>query len=234
AGTDLFTHIRYMMITTVPTIIITIIIFVIIGFNIDSSGTANSGQILEVVENTFSISPWMFVVPALVIFLIIRKTPPLIALLAGTLLGALAALIFQPEIVAQISGLPTLNAESMYKGIMDTMTVETTIPTGNEALNELFTAGGMAGMLPTIWLIICAMVFGGVMDSIGALAKISQSLLNLFHSTFGLFASTIASCIAVNATASDQYLAIVIPGKMFAKAYKDKGLAPENLSRTLE
>jgi Na+:H+ antiporter, NhaC family len=92
----------------------------------------------------------------------------------------------------------------------------------------------MAGMLGTIWLIICAMVFGGIMEAIGALAKISEALLNMFHTTFGLFASTVFSCLTLNATASDQYLAIVVPGKMFAKAYRDKGLAPENLSRTLE
>jgi NhaC family Na+:H+ antiporter len=92
----------------------------------------------------------------------------------------------------------------------------------------------MQKMLGTIWLILCAMVFGGIMDAIGALARISQALLKLAHTTFGLFAATVGSCLALNITASDQYLAIVVPGKMFAKAYKDKGLAPENLSRTLE
>jgi NhaC family Na+:H+ antiporter len=92
----------------------------------------------------------------------------------------------------------------------------------------------MNGMLGTIWLIVCAMVFGGVMDAIGALARISKALLSLAITTFGLFASTVASCLALNVTASDQYLALVVPGKMFKKAYKDRGLAPENLSRTLE
>ena len=114
------------------------------------------------------------------------------------------------------------------------MTIDTAVETSSQELNELFTAGGMYGMLKTIWLIICAMVFGGVMDAIGALARISKALLNLADSTFGLFASTVASCLALNVTASDQYLAIVVPGKMFKKAYEDRGLAPENLSRTLE
>jgi hypothetical protein len=112
--------------------------------------------------------------------------------------------------------------------------VDTAVVTDNETLADLFSAGGMSGMLGTIWLIICAMVFGGIMDAIGALKVITRSLLRLFHTTFGLFASTVASCLALNVTASDQYLAIVVPGKMFAKAYEDKGLAPENLSRTLE
>jgi len=117
---------------------------------------------------------------------------------------------------------------------MDAITVDVAVETTSAELNELFSSGGMSGMLGTIWLIICAMVFGGVMDAIGALSRISKALLSLASSTFGLFASTVASCLALNATASDQYLALVVPGKMFKKAYEDKGLAPENLSRTLE
>jgi NhaC family Na+:H+ antiporter len=234
AGTDLFTHIRYMLYTTVPTLIITLLVFIIIGFNIDPSGTADTHLILAAVKESINVSPWLFVVPLIVIFLIVKKTPPLIALLIGTLLGAVAALIFQPNIVAAIGGGTSLTFENGYKGIMNAMTVDSAIPTDNEALKALFSAGGMSGMLKTIWLILCAMVFGGIMDAIGALAAISKALLKLFHTTFGLFASTVVSCLALNVTASDQYLAIVIPGKMYAKAFKDKGLAPENLSRTLE
>lgn len=234
AGTDLFTHIRYMMITTVPTIVVTLIIFVLIGLNLDPSGAANTKNILTSIEAAFTISPWLFIVPIIVIFLIVRKTPPLVALLLGTLLAAVAALFFQPEIIASIGGSSNLSFYSAYKGLMNAITIDTAIETSNTALNDLFSSGGMVGMLGTIWLIICAMVFGGIMDAIGALSRISKALLNLFHTTFGLFASTVVSCLALNATASDQYLSIVVPGKMFAKAYEDKGLAPENLSRTLE
>ena len=234
AGTDLFTHIQYMLYTTVPTVTITLIVFIIIGFNIETSGDADTSVILTAIDDAFTITPWLFLVPAIVIFMIVKKTAPLIALLIGTLLGGIAALIFQPEIVATLGGSETLSLESGYKGIMNAITVDTAIETTNENLNDLFAASGMAGMLGTIWLIICAMTFGGVMDAIGALARISKFMLNLFESTFGLFASTVATCIGLNATASDQYLAIVVPGKMYAKAYKDKGLAPENLSRTLE
>lgn len=234
AGTDLFTHIKYMTITTVPTIVVTLIVFIIIGLGLDPEGVADTASILASIDSSFNINPWLFVVPVLVIVMIVKKTPPLIALLAGTLLGALGALIFQPEIVATIGGAESLDFTSGYKGIMNAITVDTSVATDNEALNDLFSAGGMSGMLGTIWLIICAMVFGGVMDAIGALARISKALLSLFHTTFGLFASTVASCLALNVTASDQYLAIVVPGKMYAKAFKDKGLAPENLSRTLE
>ena len=234
AGTDLFTHIKYMAYTTVPTIVITLIIFIIIGFGLDPEGAADTASILASIDSAFNINPWLFVVPVLVIVMIIKKTPPLIALLAGTLLGAVAALIFQPDIVTNLGGGKSLDFVTGYKGVLNAITIDSAIATDNEALNDLFSSGGMAGMLGTIWLIVCAMVFGGVMDAIGALARISRALLSLFHTTFGLFASTVFSCLALNVTASDQYLAIVVPGKMYSKAFADKGLAPENLSRTLE
>jgi NhaC family Na+:H+ antiporter len=234
AGTDLFTHIRYMTLTTVPTFVISLILFIIIGLTIDIQGTADTSQMLLDIEKSFNISGWLFLVPVIVIGLIFKKTEPLIALFIGVLLGGLFALIFQPQIINQIMGVDTMTFKSAYKGIMNAITTETIIPTENESLVKLFKAKGMSGMLNTIWLIICAMVFGGVMDAIGALARISRALLKLAKTTFGLFAATVGSCLALNITASDQYLAIVVPGKMFKKAYHDKGLAPENLSRTLE
>jgi NhaC family Na+:H+ antiporter len=234
AGGELFDHIRYMSLTTIPTIVITLIIFIIIGLNLDITGTPQIQDKLDAIDGAFSISPWLFLVPVLVIVMIVKKTPPLIALLLGALFGGAAALIAQPDIVAKIAGADSLTFQSAYKGIMNAMTVDTAVETSSAELNDLFTAGGMSGMLGTIWLIICAMVFGGVMDAIGALARITNSLLSLATTTFGLFASTVASCLALNVTASDQYLALVVPGKMFKKAYEDKGLAPENLSRTLE
>lgn len=234
AGTDLFTHIQYMLYTTVPTITVTLIVFVIIGLNLEPTGEADTSIILGSINEAFTISPWLFIVPVVVIAMIVKKTSPLIALLVGTLLGGIAALVFQPGIVATLGGGDSLTFESGYKGVMNAITVSTSIETDNPSLNDLFASGGMAGMLGTIWLIICAMVFGGVMDAIGALSAISKFMLNLFESTFGLFASTVFTCIGLNVTASDQYLAIVVPGKMYAQAYRDKGLAPENLSRTLE
>ena len=234
AGGELFDHIRYMTYTTIPTISITLVVFIIIGLNIETSGQAETASILASIDNTFNINGWLFIVPLIVILMIVKKTPPLVALLIGTLLGGLFALFFQPEIVAGITGQDQLTFESGYKGILRAITVNTSIATDNPALNDLFSAKGMAGMLGTIWLIVCAMVFGGVMDGIGALSRITKSLLSMAKTTFGLFASTVGSCLALNVTASDQYLAIVVPGKMFSKAYEDRGLAPVNLSRTLE
>ncbi|MGB5554707.1 MAG: Na+/H+ antiporter NhaC [Flavobacteriaceae bacterium] len=234
AGGDLFGHIKYMTITTIPTFTVTLVAFIIIGFTLDASGTVDTKSLLDSMDATFNINGWLFLVPVVVVLLILKRTPPLLALLIGTLLGGLFAIIFQPEVVATIGGASVLTFESGYKGIMKSITVSTSIATDNPSLNDLFSSNGMAGMLGTIWLIVCAMVFGGIMDGIGALSRITKSLLSMAKSTFGLFASTVTSCLALNVTASDQYLAIVVPGKMFAKAYKDRGLAPENLSRTLE
>ncbi len=234
AGGELFNHIRYMTFTTIPTISITLLIFIIIGLNIETTGVADTASILSSIDSAFNINGWLFLVPLAVILMIVKKAPPLLALLIGTLMGGVFALFFQPEIVAGITGAEELTFENGYKGILNAITIKTSIATDNPALNELFSAKGMAGMLSTIWLIVCAMVFGGIMDGIGALSRITKALLGLAKTTFGLFASTVGSCLALNVTASDQYLAIVVPGKMFAKAYEDRGLAPENLSRTLE
>jgi len=227
AGTDLFTHIRYMFYTTIPSILITLIVFSVLSGTIETTGDTDVSNLLNVVQSTFNITPWLFIVPLLVIVLIVFKVKPLISLGIGVLSAIVLALIFQNDVLLSIS-------DSKFTSILDSILIETQVETDNEKLTQLFSAKGMQGMLWTVYLIICAMVFGGVMDGIGALAKITKSLLSVATSIFGLFASTVASCLGLNIVASDQYLAIVVPGKMFKKAYEDRGLAPENLSRTLE
>ena len=227
AGTDLFTHIKYMSFTTVPTIVVTLVVFAILSGTIDTSGSADISNLLASIDNTFHISLWLFIVPGIVIAMILMKTKPLIALGTGVVLAAVFAFIFQSDVLASLS-------DSKFEAIINSVLIDTNIETDNDKLSELFSSGGMNGMIWTILLITCAMIFGGVMDAIGALAKITKSLLSVATSVFGLFASTVVSCLGLNAIASDQYLALVIPGKMFKKAYEDKGLAPENLSRTLE
>ena len=227
AGTDLFTHIKYMVYTTVPTIIITIGVFTVLNFNLDIAGNTDVSNILTTIDTTFNITPYIFIVPAVVIVLILLKTKPLIALGAGITLAGGFAIFFQSDLLDRLS-------DSNLTAIFNAIFIDTTIDTDNNKLNDLFTSGGMKGMLSTIYLICCAMIFGGVMDGIGALAKITKGLLSIATSTFSLFTSTVISCLGINTIASDQYLALVIPGKMFKKAYQDKGLAPENLSRTLE
>jgi len=293
AGTDLFTHIRYMAITTVPTILITLGVFTIISFNIHTTGISDTHFLMETIRTNFNITPYLFIVPLMVVVLILFKIRPLIALGCGIALAAVFAMIFQANILKKINKsevtsvfnsifidtnvkidnkeyvgafskkeIDTLKSNKDFKNLFTNDDLEKNyinkdfekiFPLKNysisdqkykienlkklitiKRLKKLFSAGGMKGMLWTIYLICCAMVFGGIMDAIGALAKITASLLAIANSIFGLFVTTVISCLGLNVIASDQYLALVIPGKMFKKAYEDKGLAPENLSRTLE
>lgn len=233
ARTDLFTHIRYMMLTTMPTIILTLLIFSSIGFSIDTAQSPTSTLVSEVILQHFHISPWLFIVPVLVVVMVIKKVDPLIALFLGILLALLTAILFQQPLLYRLTEHQG-GWINYYKVLMQAISQPLSIETGHSELNDLLSSKGMSGMLNTIWLIVCAMIFGGAMEAIGALKRFTELLLHLFHSTFGLFASTVASCLALNITTSDQYLSIVIPGKMFGDAYKKKNLAPENLSRTLE
>ena len=234
AGSELFAHIRYMLLTTLPCIVITLLLFIVLGWSFSSSGEVNTSFLSESIRKKFNITPWLFLVPLIVIIMIIKKTPSLLALFVGTLLGGLFALIFQTQLLMDLSESSVLNFKTIYKSIFNAITVDTQIETNDPLLNELFSSGGMQGMLGTVWLIICAMVFGGVMDAIGALQAISNAFLKWAQTNFQLIAGTAATSLTVNLTASDQYLAIVVPGKMFAQAYRDRKLAPENLSRTLE
>ncbi len=235
AGTDIFTHIRYMIYTTGPTIAITLIIFFIWGFNYDfQEGQTNIESTLSAIESTFYITPWLFLVPLILITLIIKKTPPLPALMAGTLLGGLFAVIFQPHIVQQVSSFEGNYFSQSYIAIMKSMFGEIVIVTDDLQVNDLLNTGGMAGMLNTIWLILSAMVFGGVMESAGLLVRITNSVLVFARNTGSLVATTVGTCLFFNITASDQYISIVVPGRMFAKTYRDRNLKPEVLSRTLE
>lgn len=234
AGTDLFTHIRYMLYTTVPSFVLTLIIFIIIGLNLDSSGQVNDIQpILTELDAIFNITPWLFLVPAIVIAMIVMKMPALPAILIGTLAGILFTPLFQYDLLASMAG-GSLDWESGYRILMNALTVEITYVTEHPILTDLLQSSGMFGMLGTVWLVITAMFFGGVMEACGFLHTISQALLKLAKGTASLIATTAGTCITLNFTASDQYLAIVVPGRMYADAYRQRDLAPENLSRTLE
>jgi NhaC family Na+:H+ antiporter len=234
AGTDLFTHIRYMMITTIPSMGITLIIFLIIGFtnNYEINGS-NVEAVLHQIELNFNVTPLLLIVPVLLIIVIVKKVPPLPAILFGALLGAVFAIIFQPEIISQVGG-PHGYLKRTYIAVMQSMFGGISIITENEIVNDLLTTDGMSGMLDTIWLVLAAMVFGGVMDSAGMLKRISETIIQWSRSTGSLVASTVVTSIFFNITASDQYIAIVVPGRMFAKTYRERGYKPELLSRTLE
>ncbi len=235
AGTDIFTHIRYMIYTTGPSILITIVIFLVMGFTFDA-GTVQpdiEGTLAAIKENFF-IHPVLFVVPVTLIVIIVRKSPPLPSLFAGTMLGVIFALVFQPQVIEQISGIDDNFAMASYIAVMRSMFGSIEVHTDHAQIADLFSTGGMAGMMNTIWLIITAMVFGGVMEAGGMLVKITKSIIRFAKSTGSLVATTAATCLFFNVTASDQYISIVVPGRMFAKTYRERDLKPEVLSRTLE
>jgi Na+:H+ antiporter, NhaC family len=234
-GTDLFTHIRHMAYTTVPSIVITLILFLLAGFTTTSVADADSVRaVLINIDESFFISPVLFIVPVIVIVMIVRKVPAIPALLAGTLLGGLFAIVFQPDVIITVSGITDNPFKANYIAVMKAIYTEITIPSDNPIVNELLSTYGMSGMLNTIWLILSAMIFGGTMEAGGLLQRITEEVIKVAKSTGSLIASTACTCIFFNITASDQYLAIIVPGRMFANTYKERGLKPENLSRTLE
>lgn len=236
AGTDLITHIRYMAYTTGPSIGIALLVFLCVGLG---GGAADGGADLapgfaEAVSGAFHIHPGLFVAPLAVLVMIARKVPAAPALFIGVLLGALTAVVFQPEVVRAVAGEDWGFAAAAYIASMQAMALEVTITTGHELADELLSSSGMAGMLNTVWLIVCAMTFGAVLQATGMLARLTEALVGGVNSVLGLVGRTVGACLAFNILASDQYIAIVVPGKMLGDAYRDQDLAPENLSRTLE
>ena len=235
AGTDLFTHIKHMMWTTFPSITIAALMFLVLGFTAGSGADVEGVESLQAaIASKFNINLGLFLVPVAVIGLIVKKVPAAPALLIGALIGGITAIVFQPQIIESLATERVGYGQAAYMAMIDAMTTDVAIVTGDAAADDLLSSGGMKGMLGTIWLIICAMVFGGIMEASGMLERIAQTILRLAKSTGSLIASTAGTCLVFNVTASDQYLAIVVPGKMFANEYKERGLAGENLSRTLE
>ena len=267
AGAELFTHIRYMLYTTVPSVLITMAIFLFLGLTSGGGEMSTDTQALnDAIDAKFDLNPLLFLVPAAVILMVIRKINAVVALFIGTMLGGLFAIIFQPDIVRELtvgpiaaeiqelrlqeqtetvkqsiaeleakkSSFENNDSKRSYVAIVNAMYGDTAIPTDNAFASELLSSGGMAGMLNTIWLIVTAMCFGGVMESCGFLARITKPLVEMAKSDGALVATTAGSCLFTNVTASDQYLSIVVPGRMFRETFEERGLAPENLSRTLE
>lgn len=232
AGTDLFTHIRYMLYTTVPSLLISLILFTIIGLKY-AEGALNAEEIATVqnlIQETFNITPWVFAVPIGVILLISRKTDALVAIAMGTIGGLIMALLFQDELMTILG-----NGEfPRYETALRSVYGEIAIPNENAILSDLLSSSGMSGMMGTVWLVLSAMAFGGAMEACGFLTIITNAIVGLAKNTASLITSTLIACGVLNVTASDQYLAIVVPGRMFKDVYKKRGLAPENLSRTLE
>jgi NhaC family Na+:H+ antiporter len=232
AGTDLFTHIRYMLYTTIPSMVISLILFTIIGLSY-KDGALDPAQVNEIqllLSQSYNITPWLFVVPLGVIILISRKVDALVAIAMGIIGALIAALIFQQPLLRSLG----TGEFPIYEVAMRSVYGSINIPTEHPILVELLNSSGMSGMMGTVWLVLSAMAFGGAMEAVGFLSIITSAIVGLARNSASLITSTLVACGILNVTASDQYLAIVIPGRMFKDVYAKRGLAPENLSRTLE
>lgn len=220
-NTDLFVHIRHMLFTTIPGLVITLTVYAFMGMKFGKEGmdSAKIDQTVEVLKESFVISPLLLLIPLIVIVMVAKKVPAIPALIIGITLGFLAQIVIQGGSIADSVGA----LQSGYK-----------IETGNEMVDSLFNRGGLDSMMYTVSMTIVAMTFGGILENTGMLQAIVNQILKLAKSARGVVASTVLSCFATNATCSEQYISIVIPSRMYAKAYRDKGLHSKNLSRALE
>lgn len=236
AGTDLFTHIRHMMWTTTPSLALALIIFGVAGAVMPSPTDAvQLGGIMESLREHFAVGPHLLLPAVLVIFLVVRRMPAFPALLIGALAGAVFALVFQQSAVLAFVNDPELPTWlALLKGSWMALFDGYKLSSGNAALDELLSRGGMSSMLSTVWLIISAMMFGGAMETTKLLPKIAATILGMVRGTGSLIAATLLTSFGCNVIASDQYIAVVLPGRMFRAEYKRRNLHPKNLSRALE
>lgn len=230
----LFTHIKYMLITTIPSLLISIMVFAIAGLSASTTSSADMMAIEEGLQSTFNISPWLLIVPILTGILIAKRLPAIVTLFASAFMAAIAMVIAQPELILQIANVENSSALSSLKAIIIASTTNNSIETGNELLNNLVTTRGMGGMMGTIWLIICAMCFGGVMYGSGMLSAITQIFLRVARRTVSVVSSTVGSGLFFNLVTGDQYISIILTGNLFRKLYDERDLEHRLLSRSIE
>ena len=236
AGTELFTHIRHMLWTTMPSLVLAVILYVVMGLTITPpQDTAQVNAIMDALAGTFVIGPHLLIPVAIVLALVVGRMPAFPALLIGSLVGCLFAVVFQPQVVTAYAASPELPAwAALLKGAWMSLFDGFKLESPNAALNDLLSRGGMANMLNTVWLILMAMTFGAVMEATGMLQQIAAGILSMVRGTGSLITATLVTTFGMNVIASDQYMAIVLPGRMFRAEYARRGLHPKNLSRALE
>ena len=222
SGTPLFTHIRYMLYTTVPSFVISLFIFLIAGLVMNVSGQGNVTEFMVGLQHTFMISPWLLIVPVLTGVMIARRWPSMVVLFFAIMLAVVVALLVQPQLV------------NSYKGIMQVCYGSTDIETGIPMLNDLVHTSGMAGMMPTIWLIICAQTFGGALTATGQLQDLMKLILRFVKGTASLVATTVGTSLFCNIAMADQYLSIMLASSMFKETYRERGYESRLLSRSCE
>lgn len=234
-GVPLFTHIRYMMITTLPSILISLVIFLIAGFAFDTVAEQPAEEFLHALSDTFNINPWLMLIPLLTLVMILFKMPSLIVLFLSAFMAAIIIPAAQPQIIAEIANVDgKMTVTDVLKGMMISCYGHTSVMTPNAMLTDLVATRGMSGMLNTIWLIICAMCFGGVMMGSGMIASITQLIMRFIKKTVTLVASTVFTGIFNNICISDQYLSIILTCNIFKDYYDKNGYEPRLLSRSAE
>ena len=232
-GVRLFTHIRYLMYTTVPSLVVALLVYLVAGFLLPVGNDVTIQQYSEILANKFEISLWAMVVPLITALMIVKRVPSLITLFLSAVLAAVYGLLFQADVLVAIN--PSANeAMSLFKGVMQAVFGETQVDMGSAELNELVATGGMAGMMDTIWLILCAMCFGGVMQAGGFLDGVSRVFLKFVRKTLSLVTSTVLAGLVFNIITADQYISIILTGGMFKQTYQDQGCEARLLSRTTE
>lgn len=235
SGTPLFTHIRYMMLTTGPSVFITLAIFSISGLWMGSGREADTTEFVEALGRTFNISPWLLLVPLVTAFLIYKKVPSLIVLFSSALLAVIMALVFQTDILCQIAGVEEATPLSLFKGVVLTLSSSTSVSTGVPLLDSLVSTRGMSGMLDTIWLILSAMIFGGALTACGMLRSFLKAIARrMVRTRVGLVSATVFNGIAMNLMTGDQYISIILSANMFRDEYERQGYEPRLLSRSCE
>lgn len=227
--TPLFSHIRYMMITTVPSLLITLVIFTVMGLTHETNNTQQIAEFTAALDAKFNITPWLLAVPVITGILIARRVPSVITLFLSTLLAGIFAFIFQPGLLNEIA-----EGGNMFKGIMMTFYGSTSLQTDSDMLTELIATRGMAGMMNTIWLIICAMCFGGTMAASGMVGGITRLFIHMVKGRTSLVASTATTGVMLNVAIADQYLCILLTGNMFRDVYDRENYERRLLSRTTE
>lgn len=232
--TPLFKHIRYMLITTVPSLVITLILFTIAGLTHEIGDTTHIARFAASLYGKFHITPWLLLVPVATGVLIAKRVPSIITLFLSTAMAALCAVIFQPELLHEIAGSVGQGVDSLFKGLVMTLYGSTSLHTESVALTELVATRGMAGMMNTVWLILCAMCFGGAMTASGMLGSITSVFVRFMKSTVTLVTGTACSGIFLNLATADQYISIILTGNMFRDIYEKKGYESRLLSRTTE
>lgn len=232
-GADLFSHIRYMLYTTVPSICVSLVLYLAIGLFYNGAKVEIS-QYLVGLSTGFDISLWTMLIPVFTGFLIYKKMPSLITLLLSSLAACVCAVVLQPHVLMHIAGEQTVNARSMFEGLMLTCYSHTNVDTGFEAINSLVATRGMVGMLSTVWLILCAMCFGSCMVASGMLRSITHMLLKSIRSTVSLVCSTVLSGVLLNLVMGDQFLSIIMNVSIYRDEYAERGYRPELLSRSTE